>query len=231
MTYLSNILFLATTLVLVSCSKVGNRLNETFTGYWSETELVLHFSLDGTYELITRGHFGNTQSEGEYVMLDTTLFLLPYSDGVNISFGLGTQFAYSPIQHRLSDLDNHFYFADTADWRSIDYDLYYKIEERLLLLPDIKKYILRDADSLSHVDSSLNPYRVEFRRVRTHQRKHYLEYRLMQRKGKAGMDWYRFERARLPSYLVNVQDNTVCRESGGSGQNLERVDVLLTDLQ
>jgi hypothetical protein len=66
-----------TLLILTSFLKVnGQTFDRSYQGWWATTSWIFHFKLDGTYERISDGHYGNTNVTGTYKVNSDTIQLL-----------------------------------------------------------------------------------------------------------------------------------------------------------
>lgn len=62
-------------LSLTSCINPAPKLSGTYNGFWYETSFEFTFQTNGDFVMETDGHSGQTTTHGEYVMLNTTVFL------------------------------------------------------------------------------------------------------------------------------------------------------------
>jgi hypothetical protein len=62
-------------ILLYQCA-VGQTINRMFSSGWADTWWTFAFKIDGTYERISNGHYGNTIVRGHYKMKEDTIELL-----------------------------------------------------------------------------------------------------------------------------------------------------------
>jgi hypothetical protein len=136
--------------LISSCSNGTLYMEDKFNGFWAETEWTYEFKKDATFKFYAKGHYGNKEFKGRYIISDSTVFLNPDTDW-QTSDGVIKPRLRIMNKECLRDYDNNYYCKNYETIEKLN-DKEFEFQEKAISIIDTLSIVKKAKERLMAIE-------------------------------------------------------------------------------